>query len=328
MSTEGARGDVSCDLRDIETASISEGWHEVLARTYGVGFDVRPAPRDGKRFAASASRWSLGTLALVRTTHDAGTGRRGPAEIAVTEDDVVGLLYLRTGTLALQFDGREATLRPGQLVLWDGQQRGGFAAFGPVDNQTVVIPRSRLRSVAPAFERLVGHPFAASDPTVRLIGHFLSSLPSAVGDLDAAGRVAVGDATVDLARAVLAPRVMAADRPAPALLTAVRLYIDRHLADPALSPAAIAAANAISLRTLHRLFEPTDTSVQTAIRQARLERCHAELLRGGDESVTTIAMRWGFRNMSSFSRAFRDRYGDCARDVQAAARSATTPGAS
>jgi AraC-like DNA-binding protein len=314
MSTEGACGDITCDLRDIETASIREGWHEVLARTYGVGFDVRPTPGDGERFAASASRWSLGTLALVRTTHDAGTGRRGAAEIA-GDDDVLGLLYLRAGTLALHFDGREATLRPGQLVLWDGRRRGGFTAFGPVDNQTVVIPRTRLRSVAPDYERLVGHPFAAGDPSVRLIGHFLSSLPLAVPDLDPAGRAAVGDATVDLARAVLAPRVVE-DRPSPAMLTAVRVYIDRHLGDPSLSPATIAAANAISLRTLHRLFEATDTSVHAAIRNARLDRCHAELVRGGGESVTAIAFRWGFRNMSSFSRAFRERYGECARDVR------------
>jgi AraC-like DNA-binding protein len=322
MDTQGWRGDVACDLRDIDTASISEGWHEVLTRTYGVGFDVRAAPRHGERFTASASRWSLGALALVRTTHDPGTGRRGAAEIAATDDDVVGLLYLRTGALGLRFGGREATLRPGQLVLWDGAQRGGFTAFGPVDNQTVVIPCDRLRAVAPGYERLVGRPFAASDPSVRVIGQFLSSLPLSVGDLDSAGRSAVGDATVNLARAVLIPREAATDRPAPALLTAVRLYIDHHLADASLSPESIARANAISLRTLHRLFEQTDTSVQTAIRQARLERCRADLLRGGDESVTAIAMRWGFRNMSSFSRAFRLEYGDCARDVQAAARPA------
>jgi len=320
MTIEGAVADVSCDLRDLDSASISEGWHEILARTYGVDFDVRPAAREGERFAATASRWSLGPLALVRTAHDAGSGRRGPAEIAGAEDDVVGMLYLRAGTLGLQFDGRETTLRPGQLVLWDGGQRGGFTAFGPVDNQTVVIPRHRLRSVVPGYERLVGRPFAAGDPSVRLFGQFLGSLPLAAADLDAAGRAAVGDATVDLARAVLTPRAAEPDRPAPAMLTAVRLYIERHLADPALSPATIAAANAISLRTLHRLFEATGTTVQATIREARLERCHAELVRGGDASVTSIAFRWGFRNMSSFSRAFRERYGECARDVQAAAR--------
>jgi transcriptional regulator GlxA family with amidase domain len=110
------------------------------------------------------------------------------------------------------------------------------------------------------------------------------------------------------------------------LLTAVHLYIDRHLRDPGLSPATIAKANAVSIRTLHRLFESGDESVSAVIRERRLSRCHADLLRGTDESVTAIAFRWGFRNMSFFSRLFRERYGACAREVQIAARASAGPG--
>ncbi|MGN6168605.1 MAG: AraC family transcriptional regulator, partial [Solirubrobacteraceae bacterium] len=42
--------------------------------------------------------------------------------------------------------------------------------------------------------------------------------------------------------------------------------------------------------------------------------------RGTDESVTTIANRWGFRNLSFFSRLFHERYGLSARELQMAAR--------
>jgi len=103
---------------------------------------------------------------------------------------------------------------------------------------------------------------------------------------------------------------------------AVRLYIDANLSDPSLSPATIAKANAISIRTLHRLFESSDDSVGAVIRERRLNRCRADLVRGTDEPVTAIAFRWGFRNMSFFSRVFRERYGVCARELQTAARAA------
>jgi len=106
---------------------------------------------------------------------------------------------------------------------------------------------------------------------------------------------------------------------------AVRLYIDANLSNPSLSPATIAKANAISIRTLHRLFESTDDSVGAVIRERRLSRCRADLLRGTDESVTAIAFRWGFRNMSFFSRLFRERYGVSARELQMAARAAARP---
>jgi AraC family transcriptional regulator, positive regulator of tynA and feaB len=319
VSTQTACGDVTCQLQDVQTADITEGWREVLSRTYGVAFDARPAPAFGEKFAAQASRWPLGTLALVRTTHGPGAGRRGPAEIRASSHDVVGMLRMRSGTIGLEFDGQKATLRPGELVLWDGARRGGFVATGAVDNQTLVIPRAHMRAAAPHYEAMIGRPFRADHPAARLMGSFLESLSPVVGSLDPTARGAVADASMDLARAMLSPRTEPLQAPG-GLLTAVRLYIDAHLGDPALSPASIAKANAISVRTLHRLFENADDSVGAVIREGRLSRCHAELLHGTDESVTAIAFRWGFRNMSFFSRLFRERYGVCAREVQMAAR--------
>ena len=139
-----ALGDVSCDLRDVETANLTEGWREVLAQTYTFGFSVRAVPAPGEEFSASTSRWQLGSLALVRTVHDRGNGRRGRGEIAVSDPDLLGLLYMRRGSIGLDFEGKPVVLRAGELVMWDTARRGGFTTFGRVDNQTLVVPRERL----------------------------------------------------------------------------------------------------------------------------------------------------------------------------------------
>ena len=321
-----ALGDVSCDLHDVETANLTEGWLEVLARTYTFGFAVRAVPASGETFSASTSRWQLGSLALVQTMHDRGDGRRSAAEIAANEPDLLGLLYMRRGTIGLDFEGKPVVLRPGELVMWDTARRGGFTTSGRVDNQTLVIPRERLAMEAPGYEAMFGRPFRSDHPAARLMGSFLGSLMPVISSLDVAARDAVADAALDIGRAVLSTR----DDPQPrhqtaARLMAVQLYIDSNLRDPNLSPATIAKANAISLRTLHRLFEPTDDSVSAVVRKRRLSRCHADLLRGTDESVTAIAYRWGFRNISFFSRLFRDRYGVSARELQMTARAAARP---
>jgi AraC-like DNA-binding protein len=324
MAMQAALGDVSCDLRDVETANLTEGWLEVLARTYTFGFAVRAAPASGETFSASTSRWQLGSLALVQTVHDRGEGRRGPAEIAVSEPDLVGLLYMRHGTIGLDFEGKQVALRPGELVMWDTARRGGFTTSGRVANQTLVVPRERLAMAAPGYEAMFGRPFRCDHPAARLMGSFLGSVMPVVDSLDVAARDAVADAALDIARAVVATR----DDPRPrqqtaARLVAVRLYIDANLSNPSLSPATIAKANAISIRTLHRLFESSDDSVGAVIRGRRLSRCRADLLLGTTDSVTAIAFRWGFRNMSFFSRLFRERYGVSARELQMAARAAT-----
>jgi AraC-like DNA-binding protein len=48
-------------------------------------------------------------------------------------------------------------------------------------------------------------------------------------------------------------------------LAEARRYVDRHLADPDLSPAGVAAALRISVRALHLLFEPTGTSFSRTV---------------------------------------------------------------
>jgi AraC family transcriptional regulator, positive regulator of tynA and feaB len=324
MAVQPPLGDVSCDLRDVDTANLTEGWLEVLARTYTFGFAVRAVPASGETFSASTSRWQLGSLAVVHTVHDRGDGRRGPGEIAASDPDLVGLLYMRRGTIGLDFEGKPVMLRPGELVMWDTARRGGFTAFGRVDNQTLTVPRERLAMAAPGYEAMFGRPFRSDHPAARLMGSFLGSLVPVVSSLHVAARDALADAALDIARAVVTTRDDAQPRQQTATrLMAVRLYIDANLSNPSLSPATIARANAISLRTLHRLFEPTDDSVGAFIRERRLSRCRADLLRGTDESVTAIAFRWGFRNTSFFSRLFRERYGVSARELQMAARSQT-----
>jgi AraC family transcriptional activator of tynA and feaB len=321
-----ALGDVSCELRDVDTANLTEGWRELLARTYTFGFAVRAVPGSGETFSARTSRWQLGSLALVHTVHDRGDGRRGPAEIAASEPDLLGLLYMRHGAIGLDFEGNPVVLRPGELVMWDTARRGGFTTYGTVDNQTLVVPRERLAMAAPGYEAMFGRPFRSGHPAAKLMGSFLGSVMPVVSALDVAARTAVADAALDIARAVVATRDDPQPRPQTAArLTAVRLYIDAHLSDPSLSPATIAKANAISIRTLHRLFESTDDSVGAVIRERRLSRCRADLLLGTTDSVSAIAFRWGFRNMSFFSRLFRERYGVSAREMQMAARAVARP---
>ena len=130
MTMQPRAGDLSCDLRDVDTDNLTEGWLEVLARTYTFGFSVRAAPVSGEPFSASTSRWQLGSVALVRTTHDRGDGRRGSAEIAANDPDLVGFLYIRRGTIGLDFEGYPVALRTGELVMWDSARRGGFTTSG------------------------------------------------------------------------------------------------------------------------------------------------------------------------------------------------------
>ncbi len=91
----------------------------------------------------------------------------------------------------------------------------------------------------------------------------------------------------------------------------IEKFIEAHLADPALGPAALAEAAGISVRHLHRLFSARGRRVSEWIRERRLERCCADLVdrRASGRSITEIAFCWGFSDSAHFSRSFKRHFG-------------------
>lgn len=125
------------------------------------------------------------------------------------------------------------------------------------------------------------------------------------------GSVALDLATACLAQQLGNPDEAPAEARAQEMLQRITRFIDNNLGDPDLTPQAVADRHDISLRTLYDLFRGQSASVAARIRQARLERAHADLARQelSGLPVQTIAVRWGFASATAFSRAFRDAYG-------------------
>jgi AraC-like DNA-binding protein len=175
-------------------------------------------------------------------------------------------------------------------------------------------PRDRHRA-GPARgvrHRPAEHIHLASEGPGLLLSQFITTT---VDQLDAAGpaiAVRLGDAGACLLSGTLAEDgdIAPADA-ADALREHVMAYIDRRLADPRLSRAAIAAAHRMSPRTLDRLFGGQPWSVSGYIRHRRLEAVRRDLENPAllHRSVAALAARWCFVDAAHFSRAFRDSYG-------------------
>ena len=105
-----------------------------------------------------------------------------------------------------------------------------------------------------------------------------------------------------------------------AQLAAVMRYVDLHLTDHELSPASAAAAVGVSVRQLHRLFEPSGSSFARYVLRKRLLRCRDTIAgaTGTGRSVVDIALGWGFNSMATFYRAFASEFGGAPAVLRAA----------
>jgi AraC-like DNA-binding protein len=212
---------------------------------------------------------------------------------------------------------READLTPGDFTLVDlsrpcqGADRAEVHAC-----VAVMFPHAALPLHHDEVERLTAVPISGREG----LGASISALARHMGlhlqrrERSDGGRLAT--ALMDLLIVALAGRLdrlpaIAPDTRRRALLASVQSFIEQRLADPELSPGRIAAANHISLRYLHKLFESQEATVAAWIRQRRLERCRRDL-RDPTLShlpVIAIAARWGLMDPAYFSRIFRAAYG-------------------
>jgi AraC-like DNA-binding protein len=117
--------------------------------------------------------------------------------------------------------------------------------------------------------------------------------------------------------------LLAVDHPYRAALTAqaaappaprvIRTAIDIIEAEPALpwTITALAARSYTSVRTLQAGFQRhTGVSPMAYLRQVRLRRAHQDLVLAdpSTETVTAVAFRWGFTNLSRFGALHKARY--------------------
>ncbi|MEU0935199.1 MULTISPECIES: helix-turn-helix domain-containing protein [unclassified Embleya] len=253
------------------------------------------------------------------------TARRSAVQIRRYDPECYYLVLVRGGPIRLTQERRTACLEAGGMTLFSTSHPldVDFVDVGRRSRLTLIrLPRASRPPAGRSADRLLGEPLSTRAGPGRLLASYLAQLPeaahgSAPGDL--ARMAAIG---VDLAATVVASGLDTHDAlphatRRAALLARVHAFIDRHLADSELGPAAIAAHHHISVRSLHELFRDEPESVAASIRRRRLERCHANLADPAlrHRTIGETAARWGLRP-GDFSRAFRSVYGVLPHEVR------------
>ena len=199
-----------------------------------------------------------------------------------------------------------------------------FTEEGPPDwtTRVWVIPRRKLAPLLPGGTGATLH-IPHRHGTVALAAAHMELLTRQADRLEPAA-----EAVVDYSCRLLA---IAAGVAAPALeggraaaLERVSRYVDRHLAEPDLTPERAAKEAGLSLRQLHRVFEPTGESFARHVPWRRLEEARATLS-GAGPWVADVAFGWGFEDLRTFGRAFQRVYGLSPGEALAMARQGTPP---
>jgi AraC-like DNA-binding protein len=264
--------------------------------------------------AAHCRLRSLGQLRLCSVQSNAHTIQRTRS---LAKDDLEPSIFLGlqiSGTSMVVQDGREAVLRPGEMALYDTTRPYTLVNDGGIDQHYFRLPRTALALPARAIDDAIGVTFGQDHPLAAITSSYLTDI-AAQPDLPSGQAEAIAIPTLELVRALIATRTgatrLAEDAMANTAAVRVLEYVRLHLADPTLTPERIAADHHMSVRSLYTLMAAAEISLAGWIRERRLEACRIELTRPNlhDQTIASIASRWGFVDPTHFSRAFRARYG-------------------
>jgi AraC family transcriptional activator of tynA and feaB len=304
-------------MSDPETWNLSEfaredrtdAWRTVIAETH-LPWEVRVAEPDRGDYDARVRRRRLGDLALIECACQPCSGFRGGRQLRNTAGEYVSVLVVVSGSEVVSQQDRQVMASPGTMLLWDSVRPADFAARTTLRKQTLLIPRNRFAVLFPRPESVIGQQPLDSHAG-RLFRSYLRFLTEHGPPLDGVAATAAGNAALELLTAAVRPATTVSPSTLHVATRArVNDYIERHLAEPGLSPRQVAVANCMSVRSLYLLFEKDGDTVSAHIRLRRLARSRADLIRLGEASpITEIAFRWGFSDAANFSRAFRRQYG-------------------
>ena len=273
-------------------------------------------------FRAEVTGWDGPAFRRLRYRSDAHQAFRRPQDIARKSWDAYWITREIGGDMQYNLVGREVVTRPDDLSVTDcalplrAQVRDG----ANVDFDLWMIPRTMLEPHLPARSGPVSLTLPADSALKALATSYLDSLGQRLGTLSDAEAAQAGDI---LCRLVAAACGAALPAPRDALragrLEQIKRHVDHHLTEMDLTPAKVAQALGISVRSLHLAFEPTATSFAEHVTRRRLQECRAALERPtGARSITDVAFAWGFANLTTFYRAFRREFGEAPGDVRAA----------
>ncbi|MFD7968729.1 AraC-like ligand-binding domain-containing protein [Streptomyces clavifer] len=294
--------------RDREEVVRNAVWESMVA----VDIDHRPAAED------ISVRIGLGTAGPIRICSARATAvtlRRTERLARRDEEPAVTLGVQMTGSSVVVQNDRECLLKAGEFAVYESIAPYTHLFDKGVDYRFIRFPRAALALPDRLLRDIAAVPLGSDSPIARLAFPYFSQL--AITDaLHQGGHAdAVVEPSVELLRAVLTSQhgnASLARAPLEATLSLrITQYLRKHLADPDLSAARIAAAHDISVRHLYAVLSRSGISLGDWIRTRRLAACRRELAgpNGRLRTIAAIGRSWGFMDATHFSKVFRQAYG-------------------
>jgi AraC family transcriptional activator of tynA and feaB len=305
----------ACSTAEMPERERLAYWVDAVCDTF-IHVDCEPkpdCPLCGEIISLSVGKLRIGTVSST-----AQVITRSPRQIARDDADVFNIGVQLSGCAVMSQDGRQVSLRPGDLVLHDSSRPWQLTFDGTFSQMVLQVPRVDLTYRLGSLEHLGALRIDGAVGIGAMLSQLLRVLPSQFEKIPTGAHTWFAENLLDLtATAFLAQQELAPPPSADLALARVKLWIETHLTED-LSAPRIASECHLSTRHLNRLFRRDQTTVMRYVWKRRLARCHHDLIDPSmhSRSITELAFAAGFNDLSHFSRSYKQRYGRAPREAR------------
>lgn len=292
-------------------------WREVLCQAYTALDPVIPEP---SRFVGSVTAQSLAAFNVTTIRSRRQEVHRGMQQIRRDPSSVYFLNLQISGQCRMIQDGRDALIQPGEFSLVDSTRPYlNDYCSDDWEQYSIRIPRDLLNPLLIAPEKSTAIKIAGRAGGMQSVAvDFIQSLTRNASSLvERDDRI--GKSLIDIVAMAIGANVGAHESgrtsARQALRSAILGHIEANVGDPTLSPLQVANHFKVSSRYLHKLLEDSGKSFSKLVLERRLDICASELKKRNDP-ISSIAMQWGFNDLSHFSRTFRHKFGMSPREYR------------
>ncbi|NMH75666.1 helix-turn-helix domain-containing protein [Pseudonocardia xinjiangensis] len=258
----------------------------------------------GENLTLAHAHWG-GPLSVVRTDRMAAR--------ASANNLVVFCVYMAGRGRVRQHD-RVAELAPGIGVLAEARSRYERVSATNTRRMSLRFSRELLPLRTAEITEACARSVDPAVPAMQMLSGYLGQLFEVANNLTAPQRQDAGHAAIDLLTMALrdvTPSVPGGDGPEGVLLEMMRTHVREHLGDPDLRVEELARRHHVSIRHAYTMFERIGTTPGAYLREQRLLAAQAMLSdpRCDRLTISSVAAAVGFRDLSTFERAFRRLYG-------------------
>jgi AraC-like DNA-binding protein len=292
--------------------------HDVLGRVY-LRAEIKPLEEGPLSACFEHHSWSSVSLLFadtraVRLSRTAALVSDGNGDFRISHPATAPASFVAKGATEHVAAGEP-------MLLFNGAPGTLYYNAGRI--AAIRIGYQRLAAAVPRLEQRAFRRIPPNVPATRLLFSYAMVLRHEGPNVDRGLRHHVSQHIIDLVALALSPAEEARERlggeaPRIARLATIRADVLANLGHARLSAKTVAQRHALSDRYVHVLFEETGQTFSRFVEEERLKRAFALLTdpKLATKSINDIAAQVGYIEHSTFTRAFRRRFGDTPRAVR------------